>query len=1220
MPANAAPDGIVSPPPSPIAAAATSADAAAPSAKETIQQTINESVKPPTSPPETSPLDVKIRLICGGLTKVKAPIIVGARYDGLAFAGPTKIFDRLLDSWLTRAVDLGIIGSALGQLFPINLEQFHKADKLNAGTLILAGMGEPGRFAQDGVRFIFSNIIVTVKAIGVNEFATPLLGTRRNELPIGDAVRGLVQGIADGYERVSAIAESVTEYKESFRAVIQQPLSIMVVHDSEQKIRQIQAELQQLITSTPFSKISLSVARGDNVEADPPIEPSQVDVEPDPAVTYLRITQSKSAKAGMVRAKSAHPPKRGKQPARAVIEPFPTDVFQFSALSEVAVVPQREQEVNAHLLRDLADRLTDQLTEPADSDPPSERADQGDFFTNLLIPDDFRKLIEGPASVTLEVDGTTAVYPWEMAGYRKFASPLYLGTNVAVSRQFRTLMAPPPASPPALNNKLNALIIADPASGSLALTGARKEGMAVVEVLQRAQDAWGDQYKIETTLRVGARDDPRIAAELEILKNSNSTVTDAKSCDPLELAMLLVNEQYDLVHYAGHGMCDSVTGQTGWVFAADCVLSAKEIFRIRQVPRLVFANACFSAVATDYGEQRRHAAGLAQAFFGRGIPNYIGAGWQVDDDCAVECARWFYTCLLGLTGPTERDGVAAMQSEATIGRALRLAREKALALKPASSSWGAYQHYGHVSDRLVSIASPGVVEMAATSAPPVVPAGSIRPATTNSGAREMATNGQDAPAGFAADDPNLVFVNGIDFNTGKYAVAPRPFDEMARLIGSHPGVGPFDKTRGDKPRAFALPFGTTEKLEDSGWGIVFPVDTPQPVRDALKPLIDFRRARAGKRLKEFDYKPGEQLRDWYVRQQISPGNLNPNKVPYYLLLIGSPAEIPFDFQYLLGIEYAVGRLAFDDAADYERYARSTVAYESAASVPNAKKISYWGTRHSGDGATRLSSSFLLDPLINGIADDDQDPINKVVGYDQEAFLAKNATKANLLTALHAAKPPALLFTASHGMQFNAGQAEQAAGQGALLCQDWPGFGNVKADHFLAASDVADDANVNGLVAFLFACFGAGTPDQDQFLMDLSQAGTALAPKPFMAALPRRLLTHPKGSALAVIGHIDRAWGFSMQAPKVASPQIGPFRNSIGSILTGVPVGHTMCGQFGARYAELSALLLSATSPSAPAAMRLGDRDLVTAWLERNDAQNYVLLGDPAVRIRNDVLA
>jgi hypothetical protein len=1175
----------------------------------------DQSGKDSGGPPEIPPLDVKITMICGGLTNVKAPVIVGARYDGLAFAGPTKIFDRQLDSWLSRAVDLGIIGSALGQLFPINLAQFHKAGKLNAGTLLLAGMGEPGRLAEDGVRLMFSNIIVTIKGIGVEEFATPLLGTRRNELPIGDAIRGLLQGISDGYERVSAIAETVTEDKDAFRAVIRQPLSVLLVNGDKDKSISIYRELEQFVAGTPPTKIRLSVAWGAEGAADPSpsIELSQIEAEPEPAVAYLRVTQSKTAQAGLVRAKSAVPPKRAKPSARAAIDPFPTDVFQFSALSEVAVVPQREQEVNAHLLRDLADRLT----EPS---APPHRASQGDFFTNLLIPDDFRKLIQGPASVTLEVDGTTAVYPWEMAGYRKFAGPLFLSINVPISRQFRTLMAPPPTSPPPLNNELKALIIADPASGALELPGARNEGRAVVEVLQRVQDAWGDQYKIETTLRMGARDDPSINALLQALAKSNSTVKDASSCDPLELAMLLVNEQYDLVHYAGHGMCDPGTGQTGWVFASDCVLSAKEIFRIRQVPRLVFANACFSAVATAYGDQRRHMAGLAQAFFGRGIPNYIGAGWEVDDDCAVECASWFYACLLGLTGPTENDGVAADPSNAKIGRALRIAREKTLALKPTSSSWGAYQHYGHVSDRLVSIPSRNVIEIAAKWAPPVAPANGPRSPTINSGAPQMPTNAQEATS-TAADDPNLVYVNGIDFNTGKYAVPPRRFDNLAKLIRTRPGVDTFDKTRGDKPRAFALPFGTTERLEDAGWGIIFPADTPDPIRNALRPLIEFRAKRAGKRIKEFDYKPGEQLRDWYVRQQVSPGNINPNKVPYYLLLIGPPDQIPFDFQYLLGIEYAVGRLAFDDPGDYERYARSTIAYESAATVPNAKKVSYWGTRHSGDGATKLSSSFLLDPLINGIADDGQDPINTVVGYDQETFLAKDATKANLLRAIHAGKPPALLFTASHGMQFNPGQAEQAACQGALLCQDWPVFDNVKPNHFLAASDVADDANVNGMVAFLFACFGAGTPDQDQFLMDLSQAGSqpALAPKPFMAALPRRLLTHPKGSALAVIGHIDRAWGFSMQAPKVATPQIAPFRNSIGAILAGKPVGHTMCERFGARYAELSALLLSSTSPSAPAAMRPSDRELVTAWLERNDAQNYVLLGDPAVRIRSDIL-
>src|SRR5262249_21289512 len=157
----------------------------------------------------------------------------------------------------------------------------------------------------------------------------------------------------------------------------------------------------------------------------------------------------------------------------------------------------------------------------------------------------------------------------------------------------------------------------------------------------------------------------------------------------------------------------------------------------RQVPRLVFANACFSAVATDYGEQRRHMAGLAQAFFGRGIPNYIGAGWAVDDKCAVVCAQWFYATLLGLNGPDAHDGIAPLQTDATTARARRTAREKTRTLKPNSSSWGAYQHYGHVGDRLVSIAPPEAAELAAIAAPSVVPASTSQPPTTSFGERPM---------------------------------------------------------------------------------------------------------------------------------------------------------------------------------------------------------------------------------------------------------------------------------------------------------------------------------------------------------------------------------------------------------------------------------------------------------------------------------------------------
>ncbi len=39
----------------------------------------------------------------------------------------------------------------------------------------------------------------------------------------------------------------------------------------------------------------------------------------------------------------------------------------------------------------------------------------------------------------------------------------------------------------------------------------------------------------------------------------------------------------------------------------------------------------------------------------------------------------------------------------------------------------------------------------------------------------------------------------------------------------------------------------------------------------------------------------------------------------------------------------------------------------------------------------------------------------------------------------------------------------------------------------------------------------------------------------------------------------------------------------------------------------------------PGARSAADADLIPTWIERNDAQNYVVLGDPAVRLRVDDL-
>jgi hypothetical protein len=55
--------------------------------------------------------------------------------------------------------------------------------------------------------------------------------------------------------------------------------------------------------------------------------------------------------------------------------------------------------------------------------------------------------------------------------------------------------------------------------------------------------------------------------------------------------------------------------------------------------------------------------------------------------------------------------------------------------------------------------------------------------------------------------------------------------------------------------------------------------------------------------------------------------------------------------------------------------------------------------------------------------------------------------------------------------------------------------------------------------------------------------------------------------------------------------------------------------FSQRFVTYSADLLTRLDPSSPGPKRAGDPELVKAWVERNDAQSYIVLGDPAVRLR-----
>ena len=92
---------------------------------------------------------VQVTLIRGGITNVTVPVAIDAGYEGLPLAGGTRAFDRLLDCWLSRAFELGIIGTSLGRVFLINLQKLHDAGKIHTANLFLAGTGEPGLFCSE---------------------------------------------------------------------------------------------------------------------------------------------------------------------------------------------------------------------------------------------------------------------------------------------------------------------------------------------------------------------------------------------------------------------------------------------------------------------------------------------------------------------------------------------------------------------------------------------------------------------------------------------------------------------------------------------------------------------------------------------------------------------------------------------------------------------------------------------------------------------------------------------------------------------------------------------------------------------------------------------------------------------------------------------------------------------------------------------------------------
>ena len=476
----------------------------------------------------------------------------------------------------------------------------------------------------------------------------------------------------------------------------------------------------------------------------------------------------------------------------------------------------------------------------------------------------------------------------------------------------------------------------------------------------------------------------------------------------------------------------------------------------------------------------------------------------------------------------------------------------------------------------------------------------------------------------------LLVGNGIDAITGEYLLPPIDVHQLARVatggrLDSAELADLQNKSRRGRRANYAVVEGVDPNdLAQAGWAPVFPAAADAAaaarqahVRDALAPLFAHRRAAAGELYREYlgelGYRPGETKQQYLARLGAGPGPARPQKVPYYLLLVATPEEIPYRIQYQLDVHYAVGRIAFDTIEDYARYARSVVDAETGG-AGRPRHATFFGVANPGDTSTRISADHLVLPLIEHV--EGRRPHH---GFTVDSHLGDAATRSRLVELFR--EPPSVLFTAGHGMGFPSGDAGQRERQGALLCQDWGGPGTpVAREHYFTGEDLPAGADLRGMIGVFFACYGGGTPTRDEFTRRaLGEAhAQELAPAPLIARLPQRMLGHPGGGALAVVGHVDRAWGSTFlwidaQGKGQTRRHLDAFESLLDSLMAGKRLGYAM-ESFNLRYAELAADLSERIEQIQLYDEHYEDSELAHMWICNSDARNYAVIGDPAVRI------
>ena len=341
--------------------------------------------------------------------------------------------------------------------------------------------------------------------------------------------------------------------------------------------------------------------------------------------------------------------------------------------------------------------------------------------------------------------------------------------------------------------------------------------------------------------------------------------------------------------------------------------------------------------------------------------------------------------------------------------------------------------------------------------------------------------------------------------------------------------------------------------------------------------------------------------------------------PRYVLILGDVDQIPLNRQIDLSLRDFVGRLAFDDEADYKTYVDKIVKLEMNSGSVTSNESLFLAPLHPGpdhDPDPTFYSARYLVPEVQRVVE--------AAGGNVIALTEQDATKSNFIKAAKE-HTPAIVFTASHGLPpTNRDLAFNKRYTGAI--QFPPTRGVYWPDKVFSGDDVADwpvdQPLFEGSVFFQFACYGYGSPAKTDYSIWNTKYPNPFPGEEYISALPRKLLAHPRGP-VAYIGHLDLALVIGMLTPEVylagegggRDTRLMPFRSSLTDLFNPAPTAYSMSEmkveyfntlQLQVNYALLRSRQMDSWSQRQKEAY-------VDRWLALTDAKNYLVFGDPAAK-------